>query len=306
MPTPSRIPAELGDVFSVPEALRAGVSRKRLRARDLQSPFRGGRSIPVPISTADPFARQHHDLVERCRAFAAIAPAKFCFSNVTAAALYGIPLPHRVRADLRLDVGVPAGRQPPRRRGVRGHRMDDWVMRTVLGMPVVDPAVAWAQVASLLTLNELIVAGDFMVRRKLPFSTLDAMIEAAHAARRGGPLARSALLEVRPGTDSPPETETRLVLVRGGLPEPVVGYTVYHEGYFVGTPDLAYVAEKIAIEYQGSGHWLDPAVFEDDIGRRELFERAGWKVILVTAPRLRHPTLLVTLVRDALRERAVA
>jgi hypothetical protein len=251
------------------------------------------------------FARQYNELLERCRAYMVIAPTAFCFSHATAAALYRIALPHRVRADLRLDVSVPAAHQPPRRRGVRGHRIDGWDVRSFQGMPLVHPAVAWVQVAPLLTLDELIVAGDVLVRRKRPLSTLSTLAEAASIPGRSVTRARMALLEVRPGTDSPPETDTRLVLVRGGLPEPVVGYTVYHEGYFVGTPDLAYVAEKIAIEYQGSGHWLDVEVFEDDIDRRERFERAGWKVILVTAPRLRHPALLVAVVGDALRERAI-
>ena len=306
MRTPSPLPAGLGLVFSLDQGLGAGLSVGRLRARDLHTPFRGARTVIESRVFDNDFKRQHHELMERCRAFAAIAPARFCFSYATAAALHGIPLPHRVRGDLRLDVSVPVGRQPPRRRGVRGHRLDKWEVRIFLGMPLVNPAVAWVQVALLHTLDELIVAGDFLVRRKLPLCTMTELAEATSVPRRGAPIARKAMLEVRPGTDSPPETETRVVLVRGGLPEPVVGYTVYHEGYFVGTPDLAYVAEKIAIEYQGSGHWLDPAVFEDDIGRRELFERAGWRVILVTAPRLRHPAYLVAQVAEALRERAVS
>lgn len=89
--------------------------------------------------------------------------------------------------------------------------------------------------------------------------------------------------------------------MRGGLPEPVVGHTVFDDdGFFVGTPDLAYVKERIAIEYQGSDHWTNRDVFEDDILRRELFERARWRVILVTDRRLQHPQLLVEHVRGVL------
>ena len=149
------------------------------------------------------------------------------------------------------------------------------------------------------------LAGDFLLRRRRPLSSAAELVAAASVPRSGARQARAALLHVRAGTDSPPESETRLLLVRGGLPEPIIGHTVFHDGYFVGTPDLAYVDEKIAIEYQGSGHWLDRDVFEDDIIRRELFERAEWKNVLVTASRLRRPARLISEIGALLRERAV-
>jgi very-short-patch-repair endonuclease len=98
------------------------------------------------------------------------------------------------------------------------------------------------------------------------------------------------------------ETITRLILVRGGLPEPMVGYTVHDgAGDFVATPDLAYVVQKVAIEYQGAVHWSSPRIIREDIARREALERAGWQVILVVAEDLdvRSP-LLVRRVRLAL------
>ncbi|MDJ0335938.1 hypothetical protein QMG83_11945 [Salinibacterium sp. G-O1] len=305
MRPPSDLPMELGHHFSCDAAVSVGVSRRRLRGGDLDSRFRGSRSVPVATRHTDEFARLHHALVQRCLAFIPVAPAEFCFSHGTAATLYGIPLPLRLRRDLRIDVSVPVARPQPRASGVRGHRLNLWEVRVFRGMPLVAPAVAWAQVANVLTLDELVIAGDYLVQRKHPKSSPDDLVAAASVPRRGARQARRALLDVRVGTDSPPESELRLVLVRAGLPEPLIGHTVIHEGYFVGTPDLAYVEQKVAIEYQGSGHWLDRDVFEDDIIRRELFERAGWKVILVTAPRLRQPAQLAAEVAAVLRERAV-
>ncbi|MGV8897273.1 MAG: hypothetical protein ACOH10_08855 [Rhodoglobus sp.] len=302
---PRALPPELGDFFSYAAAVRAGVSHRRLRGGDLTATFRGSRTVLVPSSTGDEYARHHHELVQRCRAFVPVAPAEFCFSYGTAAALYGIPLPARVRIDPRIDVSVSTARPQPRLAGVRGHRQDSWKVRDFLDLPLVTPAVAWAQVAPALSVDELVVAGDFLVRRKRPLSTLNDLAAAAAVPRRGARRARQALLDVRSGTDSPPESELRLALVRAGLPEPLIGHTVIHEGYFVGTPDLAYVDEKIAIEYQGSGHWLDRDVFEDDIIRRELFDRADWKVILVTASRLRHRARLAADIAAVLRERAL-
>ncbi len=304
MRPPSELPTELGHHFSCDAAVSAGVSRRRLRGGDLDSAFRGSRTVPTATRPADEFARQHHALVQRCLAYVPVAPAEFCFSYGTAAALYGIPLPPRLRHDSRVDVSVPVGRPQPRASGVRGHRLELWNVRSFRGMPLVAPAVAWAQIATVLTLDELVIAGDFLVQRKRPLSSLEELSAAASVPRRGARQARQALLDVRAGTDSPPESELRLVLMRAGLPEPLIGHTVIHEGYFVGTPDLAYVDEKVAIEYQGSGHWLDRGVFEDDIIRRELFERAGWKIILVTASRLRYPAQLAAEVAAVLRERA--
>jgi very-short-patch-repair endonuclease len=87
--------------------------------------------------------------------------------------------------------------------------------------------------------------------------------------------------------------------VRAGLPEPIIGHTVHHEGYWVGTPDLAYVREKVAIEYQGSGHRQED-VFEEDIDRLERFREAGWTVIQITKRHLGDPRALAERVRRAL------
>jgi hypothetical protein len=176
----------------------------------------------------------------------------------------------------------------------------------VRGLPLVTPERCWLQLASTLSANDLVVAGDFLVRRKSPLSTVPLLATALFraAGARGIITARTAFGDIRAGTDSPPETRTRLVLVRAGLPEPVVGHTVIDDdGYFVGTPDLAYVVERIAIEYEGEIHRTDLRVFDDDIDRRERFERAGWRVIRVRAHHLRDPRALAERVRVALIER---
>ena len=179
-------------------------------------------------------------------------------------------------------------------------------MPRMLGpLPVVAPELAWLQLAAALTLDELVVAGDHLVRRKRALSTLDTLAGAVAAAagHRNVALAGRAIRDIRAGTDSPPESWVRLILVRAGLPEPLVGHTVTHDGYWVGTPDLAYPEQRIAIEYQGSGH-RDRDVFEDDIDRLERFHAADWQVLQVTARQLRDPARLVSRVDFALRSRA--
>lgn len=306
MAKPSPLPSELPDAFSVRMATEAGVSRDRLRSSDLVAHFHGSRMTRQPAPHGDNHSQGHAALLERCRAYVPVAPARFAFSHVTAARLYGIPLPHRLEREASLDVAT-TGDTRPRRRGVNGHRVELGDIRRVESLPVVAPERCWLQLAPRLSVDDLIIAGDHLVRRRAPSSTLLALSEVVADAvgARGVRRALIALGDIRAGTDSPPETRTRLILVRAGLPEPVVGYTVIDaDGYFVGTPDLAYIAEKIAIEYEGEVHRTDRRVFDDDIDRRERFERAGWRVVRVRAHHLRDPRVLAERIRILLIERA--
>lgn len=98
----------------------------------------------------------------------------------------------------------------------------------------------------------------------------------------------------------------RVILIRAGLPEPIIGHTVYHDGYFVGTPDLAYPHLRLAIEYEGDGHRTSRRVFEDDLVRKELFEAAGWRVVRVSAKRLRDAAHFAAHMRYVYAERSAA
>jgi G:T-mismatch repair DNA endonuclease (very short patch repair protein) len=284
---------KLGDAFSVAEGRAAGLSPQQLRNPRLLSHFSGSRS-----------RRRGADLLlERCAAYVPVAPDGFRFSHVTAAVLYGMPLPSRLERRPELHVAVRRGAPAPRHRGVVGHRISDTRLATPRGFPCVTPELAWLQLAAMLTLDELVVAGDHLVRRKRPSSTIELLAQVVAGRARGAVLARRALRDIRPGTDSPQESRMRLILLRAGLPEPVIGFRVHHDGYFVGTPDLAYVAERIAIEYEGEHHRLDAKVFRDDIDRRELFESAGWRVMRVTADNLRDAVRFVARVTRLLAER---
>jgi len=215
------------------------------------------------------------------------------FSHSTAAALYGIPLPRRIESSSALHVTVVAPQHPPQAQGIVGHRVSSAALRERDGLPICSPEQAWARLAPLLGHDELVMAGDHLVRRKRPLSSIERLSEVISPGARGAARMRRALLEVRSGTDSPKETQLRLVLVHAGLPEPVIGHTVFDaDGFFVATPDLAYPVERVALEYEGDHHRSDRRTFADDILRRELLEDAGWVVIRVISDHLVHPALL--------------
>jgi hypothetical protein len=227
------------------------------------------------------------------------------FSHWTAAVIYGMPMPAAFELDRLLHVSARPPAFPPRARGVLGHRLDVGA-RSHSGFPVADPVMTWMQLATVLPVDDLVVAGDYLVRRKRPLAALRQLHEAsAHARGRGNRRLHSAIRLVRAGTDSPMETRLRLALVAAGLPEPAIGHTVTDEAGFVAIPDLSYVDERIAIEYEGEAHWGDRRVFVEDIERRERLEDAGWQVIRVVAEHLGARTpLLVRRVRAALDGRA--
>jgi very-short-patch-repair endonuclease len=171
---------------------------------------------------------------------------------------------------------------------------------------VTRPEWLLLELASILTIDELTIAGDALVRRKGALSMLDQL--QATAARMGGRnirQVRAALRDVRSGTDSPMETRLRLLLIRAGLREPVIGYTIRDaNGDFVGTPDLCCVEQRIAIEYEGAVHRDDPRVFAEDILRRELMQEADWYVIRVISDHIfRTPQWLVTRIARILTQR---
>jgi hypothetical protein len=304
------LPEELPEDFSVRQARLAGVPRSRLRASDLDAVFRGSRSARIeqqssaaPTSTHH-FEAVHAEFVARCRAYLPVAPPDFRFGFVTAARLYRIPLPPALQGRLTLDIFVPDDRFPPRMKGVAGHRaraLPPLEMRDDL--PVFPPELVWLTLARALTLDELIVAGDHLVRRKGPLTSLEELRAAVgrHVGKPGALFAREAVEQIRPGTDSPKESQMRLVLVRAGLPEPVVGYTVYDaDGHWVGTPDLAFVKARVALDYEGEVHRTDDRTFQGDIERREMFADAGWRHIRVTKDHLRRPDRLVARVAPLL------
>lgn len=295
------LPRELGDVFAVAAARTSGVAVGRLNALDLEAPFHGARRQITTAPNLDRFALRDFELRSLCAAYLPVAPQGAVFSHVSAARLFRMPVPERLVTTL-LDVSTAA--QPPRRVGVRGHRSQDSRRREVDGLPTVPPALAWLELAPLLTLDELIVAGDHLVRRKRPLCSLAEIAQelADSRGRRGLANARSAFGQLRANTDSPPESWMRLCIVRAGYPEPLVGYPAHHDGYFIGTPDLAYPQYRIAYEYQGAGH-REKDEFESDILRLELFHDAGWKVIQVTNQLLWSPGWLAEQTRRALLAR---
>lgn len=300
------VPVPLADrPFTVDEARRAGLGVGRLRGADLEAPHRGVRRL---VDLGRDLHGPAFDLIQTARSLRPVMLDDWRFSHVTALGLWGLPVPWRVRDGREpLHVTSTDGRGP-RRPGVVAHRARPVIdvvdtndvgaarpepgRRRLLvgGLPVDEPVTAWVESGSLLTLDDLVRAGDAIVGSWSRYGparerTVDELERAVRAARgrRGVSRVREALELVRPGVESPKETELRLLLARAGLPEPEINAKTYDDGgRYLGKPDLRYPWCKVAVEYEGDEHRRDPWRFRTDIVRRERFADAGWRTIRST------------------------
>jgi hypothetical protein len=123
-----------------------------------------------------------------------------------------------------------------------------------------------------------------------------------HRGARGMKQLRRVLPLVDAGAESPQETRTRLVLIRGGLPRPQTQIEVRNMwGAVVARIDMGWEEWLVGVEYDGEQHWTDPSIRANDIDRTAELERRGWRLVRVSADLLRYrPDVIVERVRSAL------
>ncbi|WP_181905655.1 endonuclease domain-containing protein [Microbacterium bovistercoris] len=283
------LPPELGDRFSVRQAAAAGVGRGRHDAADLARPFHGVRSVEAP----ETFRARVRCYLPRLR-------ANQVFAGQTARRLWGLPGQPRWHPDELLEISVRTGSTPPRTTGVRGRRLVDGRVTTwrIGSVPVIDPIAAVFMDAASLTSDEAVILIDALITDAENYPDL------VHGRPRVTPLdiemrlrewgtfpgcrkIADALSRAREHVESPKETETRLLLIAAGLPEPVVQHEVHDGARLIARIDLAYPELKIAIEYEGDGHRTDKEQWRRDIERQRELEDRGWIVIRLTQHDLR-------------------
>lgn len=299
--------------FHIAEARESGVPRSRLRASDLIVPTRGVRwarpaELTAPDAVLSPTLRMERLaqwLHEDVACFApALSPHQF-FSHETGLALLGVPLPWTNAPRRTVHISSRRPHPMPRRSGVQGHRLqqrENALMR-VGSLPIESPARMWRQAATLWSIDDLIVAGDFLVHPQRGLLTIDDLrSEVAKAGDVRGRLT-AALDEIRLGSESPEETRLRLLLTRAGLPEPEVNVEIIDSrGTFVARLDLAYPEYRVAPEYDGRVHAAE-GQFAKDADRWEAIRAAGWRHVRILSHHVRpNPQLAIDKVAQALFE----
>ena len=313
-------PKLAGAPFSIAQARQAGIGPERLRSADLIRPHAGVRATRSgagatsagtgSAGTGSAGTTSAGTTVHRCAEYLPVLGPHHFFSHLTAARLWGCPL--RAERDEPLHVSATQNARAPRRRGVVGHHADpaSGIVRRG-GFPLSDPVSTWLAIASVVSLDELVVAADHLVldpyqldpRDIRPFTSIEALGAAVQNFHgRGARRAASALDLVCQGAESRPETLLRLLLQRAGLPEPEPNREVRDDsGRWLGRADLVYAAFRTVVEYDGDQHRLNRAQYEHDIVRWERFIAADWRVVKVRAGGLfANPEATVQRVRSAL------
>lgn len=269
---PKPLPPELSGAFTVHRALSLGIPPARLHRSDLYAPYNGVR-MPATSAVAAGLLDACHIYLPRLR------PWQF-YSHDAALLAIGVPMPEwPFRPRLHVSTHRPA--REPRTHGVVGHRLqrrEPATLTTSTGLRIEHPVRAWRQVGTTWRLDDLIAAGEFLVSGDSPLASIDelrAEVEVMGDMRHG--ILRRALGEMRVGSRSPRETHFRLALVRAGLPEPEINWTLRSElGAFVAELDLAYPKWRVAPEYDGRVHAEDAAQFARDADRWDRIRAEGW------------------------------
>ncbi|MFC8681173.1 hypothetical protein ACFT30_06580 [Microbacterium ureisolvens] len=303
---PSPLPSELGDVFSVADALGAGVSRNRLRAKDVEAPFHGTRvkvalvdSAAAPAADAPP---SRWDLARRAEAqkaaaFGTVMTPPMFLAGRTAAVLQG----GAIDPGPDLVVGVFAPSRAPRYAGVRGIKVSPTLahVHTHNGLRMTTPATTWAMLAGELTVRELVVLGDSIVRvprddrgvlqHHRALAGIEQLHRATHAGRRAGVgKLREALPLIRVGSASPLETEFRLDAMAAGLPDPELDVEIRdRRGGLLGISEVVYRSAKVVVEIEGDHHRTDRVQWNRDIHKYIAYAAAGWEVVRLTSAHIR-------------------
>lgn len=306
-------PALPWPVFSHAEAMTAGLSRDRLNRSDLQRLRRGlyaRRDVNFKeLDLAAALCRDDPELV---------------VVGLSAARLHGIPMPWRLESwdpKTSIHLATLAARGRP-------HKILTWhdyalapgevttlVYRVrpsghTSAIRATTRARTWRDLAPHLTHQELVAAGDHLIRRPYPWAEdrtnpwcTPAQLSAACTGRHALAL-RRALADVRVGADSPMETRLRLAFAAAGLPEPQLNTVlVGPAGVEHHCPDFQWPAYGLCVEYEGDMHNDDEQVARDIRRARAVKSAGSVEVRLHKADIGNDCASAVRIVREALVER---
>ncbi|MGV0625456.1 DUF559 domain-containing protein [Mycolicibacter minnesotensis] len=201
----------------------------------------------------------------------------------TAAAAYGFD----TEESAVLHVLNPPGRQLRSADGLVVHRREGAPLSDVAGRPAT--AAAWTAIEVARAL-----------RRPRALATLDAALRsgacsrrelrravARQAGRRGIVAVRDLLPHADPLAESAMESESRLMMIDGGLPLPVLQHQIVDRDHRTWRVDFAWPGHRIAVEYDGVSWHEGPEAFVYERQRRAALQELGWVVIPIIADDVR-------------------
>lgn len=289
MPARTPLPDDLPERFRVGDALDLGASQRRLWGQDLERPFWG---VRAPAGSCV-------DIEGLARAYAARMQPHAFFSHLTAAALWGLPLPSDRESSL--HVSVPHPRRAPEGAGIRGHRLRitsyDVLLREGLRRTSIERTLL--DLAGYLDDDALLAAIDnarWWRRSGATRTTIDALEQAMSRfeGRRGLGRARELITFSTDRADAPPESVFRRRFHLAGFPPAEPNRNIYgRNGRFLAMPDLQFGEYRMAFDYEGDHHRTDKRQWRKDLRRAPQLEDEGWHYTRISGDDLAEPGYLI-------------
>lgn len=114
------------------------------------------------------------------------------------------------------------------------------------------------------------------------------------AGRRNVAVVRDLIPLARPGAESPMESEARLVMLDGGLPEAVLQYEIVDRDGRLWRVDFAWPEQRLIVEYDGFDYHSSPADLLRDRQKRAALQELDWRVPSIVSDDVRrHPEALL-------------
>lgn len=291
------------------ERLRITAVRHNLLMGEFDMPFKGTAAVREGRLTRHGltrFRRLHRDVYVsadtaitaaiRARAAALWAHPNCVLAGLSAAALHGSRW---------IDPGTPATiiRSGPRRSipgvVVRTESLRPDEVTQIHGIPTTTVARTAFDLCRWLALDDAVAAVDALCNATRLDPAMVLELADRHRGSRRLRQLRQVISLVDGGAASPPETRTRLLIVRAGLPTPSTQVKIRDEtGYPVAVSDLGWERWRVVVEYDGIHHWRDERQRTWDIDRYQILDELGWECVRVNSHLLREqPTLVLSRIR---------
>jgi len=278
--------------FTTAQAAALGITRTQLQGDTFRQIFRGVWALAGAADTRE----------LRLQAARLLMPQYGTLCGLTAAWMYGADV--RRLEDLDVHVGFLKGQRVRKRPGINvcQETLDRADIALLDGTQITTPIRTAFDCLRWLRWPEGVVVADALAHLELLSVEELASYFADKKRLRNLRIGERQVEHIEPKSESPMETRLRIALTDGGLPRPKAQHEVCDRfDNFVGRLDLAYVEEKVGVEYDGSDHFEQRR--EDD-RRRAALRRCGWQVEVYSAKDVfQTPWVICNDVRAALRSR---
>jgi hypothetical protein len=171
--------------------------------------------------------------------------------------------------------------------GLVVHRRDGAPLTVVEGRPATAPAWTAVEVARGLRRPRALATLDAALRSGACDRRALLVAASAQSGRRGIVNVRELIPLAAAEAESPMESEARLMMIDGGLPNPVLQLEVVDRDGRLWRLDFAWPDRKVAVEYDGFDFHADPEALRRDRQKRAALHELGWTVVSIVSDDVR-------------------